>query len=75
MYLSAKYNIGVESNPYYNDFGFWYLSQESAEYIPIEIREGYGELYLNSLPEERTGLEVYDVVCEAVFLTAKEPVS
>lgn len=50
-----------------DDFGNWFLRPESKEYIPIEIKDGYGELYLVSAPVDLTYLEVYEVKCDTIF--------
>lgn len=49
----------------------WYASfnlrSQSAEYIPILIQDGYGEVTLSAYPCDNVLLEVLDVRCDQVF--------
>lgn len=44
-----------------------YLRSESAEFIPIRVINGYGEVTLTSKPEQSTGLVLNDCQCEALY--------
>lgn len=47
-----------------------YLRPANAEYIPIRIVNGYGELILSSAPEESTYFELKEVSCNAIYTVA-----
>ena len=44
-----------------------WLKPESAEYIPITVTDGYGEVTLTSMPESDTELEIRKVCCERIL--------
>lgn len=46
----------------------WNLRPESQEYVPVDIRNGFGQLDLSSAPLGSSKLEVYEVRCERVFV-------
>lgn len=50
--------------PYYESN---FLRSVNAEYIPITIVDGYGEVVLTSLPEASTFLEIYNVKCSNIY--------
>lgn len=50
--------------PYYESN---FLRPVNAEYIPITIVDGYGEVVLTSLPEASTFLEIYNVKCSNIY--------
>lgn len=45
-----------------------YLRSESAEYIPMPIIDGYGELTLTASPKRPTTLNLKDVSCDSIFI-------
>lgn len=54
-----------------------YLRSESAEYIPIPVVNGYGEVTLTSLPERSTYLDLYSIDCDDIYTVTSDylPVS
>ncbi len=50
-----------------SDYEYNFLRDESAEYIPIQIINGYGEVTLTSNPQRSTYLELKDVNCEEIL--------
>lgn len=44
-----------------------YLGEESAEYIPVEVVNGYGEVVLTSMPMRDTYLELNSATCTRIF--------
>ena len=63
--------LNVENNSYETEeerrFGSFNLRSHSAEYFPILIQDGYGEVTLSGLPFDNVGLEIWDVRCDRVF--------
>lgn len=58
-------NTGVlYKDPYYESN---YLPEESQEYIPIPIVNGYGEVTLSSCPKRDTALSLNEVFCDRIF--------
>lgn len=49
-----------------------YLREESGEYIPMPITDGYGELTLTSQPRQRTTLDLYTADCSAIYTAISE---
>lgn len=45
-----------------------YLRDAGAEYIPIPVVDGYGEVILTSQPESATYLEVHQAECVGIYL-------
>jgi hypothetical protein len=44
-----------------------YLRAQSAEYIPMQIVDGYGELTLTTQPQRRVYLDLKDVSCNKIY--------
>lgn len=44
-----------------------YLRDKSAEYIPVTIVDGQGEVTISSCPEKSTNLELYTVECSKIY--------
>lgn len=44
-----------------------YLRPEGAEYIPVTIVNGYGEVTLTSCPAQNTYLEIYNISCSNIY--------
>ena len=57
--IATAENKNYESN---------YLRSESAEYIPMPITDGYGELTLTASPKRSVTLDLKDVSCERIFI-------
>lgn len=45
-----------------------YLRDDSAEYVPMTITNGYGELTLTAMPERSTILNLIEVRCDAIYV-------
>lgn len=56
-------DAGYESN---------YLRQENAEYIPMHITNGYGELTLTACPDRSVFLNLKEVRCNSVYTVKEE---
>jgi hypothetical protein len=50
------------------EYSTWFLRSESREYVPVNIRNGYGHLDLLSMPDASTKLDIFEVNCERVFV-------
>lgn len=49
-----------------------YLRGESAEYIPIPVVNGYGEVTITSSPQQSTFLSVHQVTCSRIFTVSSD---
>ena len=47
-----------------------YLRDKSAEYIPVRIVNGYGEVTLTSNPKRNTYLQLNECYCENIYTVA-----
>lgn len=63
LYISEDKNSFSEI-PFY---GTNYLRSANAEYIPVTIVDGYGEILLSSLPKENTNLVISNASCQEIF--------
>lgn len=54
------------------DFESNYLRPESAEYIPVPVVNGYGEVRLTSNPESNTYLQLNAVNCERIYTVTSD---
>lgn len=45
----------------------YYLRGKSAEYVPISVIDGYGEITITALPNDCVTLKVNDIKCEAIY--------
>ena len=63
--------LHVQNGSYETKLERWYgsfnLRSQSAEYIPILIQDGYGEVTLSAYPFDNVLLEVLDVRCDRIF--------
>ena len=63
--------LHVQNGSYETKLERWYgsfnLRSQSAEYIPILIQDGYGEVTLSAYPCDNVLLEVLDVRCDRIF--------
>ena len=63
--------LHVKNGSYETELERWYgsfnLRSQSAEYIPILIQDGYGEVTLSAYPCDNVLLEVLDVRCDRIF--------
>lgn len=50
-----------------NDYELNYLRKQSAEYIPIPVVNGYGEVLLTAFPENTTYIALNSASCEAIY--------
>lgn len=64
-FLQVQNNWEIEADDDF--FESNYLRSSSAEYIPMKIVDGYGELILSGAPEETTLLNLNNVSCERIF--------
>lgn len=44
-----------------------YLRPQNAEYIPVTVTNGFGEVTLTSKPEKSTSLDIYSVECSQIY--------
>ena len=62
----------VKNESYETELERWYgsfnLRSQSAEYIPILIQDGYGEVTLSGDPCDNVFLEISDVQCNRIFV-------
>lgn len=49
------------------DLDYNYLRAESKEYIPIKVKDGYGEILLESSPSESTTLQINEIKCDTIY--------
>ena len=49
-----------------------YLKDKSAEYIPVPIIDGYGEVTLTAQPRRNASLEIKDCRCEKIFTVTSD---
>lgn len=63
--------LHVKNGSYETEMERWYgsfnLRSQSAEYIPILIQNGYGEVTLSADPCDNVLLEISDVQCDLIF--------
>lgn len=57
---------------YDEDYEWNYLREDSREYIPIPIVNGYGEVTLTSCPERNTELTLNTAFCEQIFTVTSD---
>lgn len=64
--------LHVKNGSYETELERWYdsfnLRSQSAEYIPILIQDGYGEVTLSAYPCDNVFLEISDVQCNRIFV-------
>lgn len=51
---------------------FYYLRSDGAEYIPVTIVDGYGEVVLTAMPYESVELDLMEVRCSDIYQGVSE---
>lgn len=69
-FLIQKYCFVQNSGTVFAQYPGWenfYLRAESAEFIPISVINGYGEVTISSVPQQDTCLELFGASCDRIF--------
>lgn len=54
------------------DFESNYLRNTSAEYIPVPVVNGYGEIEIKSCPTKNTYLQLNSISCDRIYTVASD---
>lgn len=60
-------NSGIQLDASEPDREMNYLREKSAEYVPISITDGYGEITLTALPSKCVTLKLNDAKCDSIY--------